>query len=103
MRSSPKHNDAGTPSAAPQDEGVSADSSSRSPATASKSQSWRRPARSSINPPSTSNVDTNATPILRVYEGCGRALTGEVEGATLVKMHRKPQVSFLVYPDFDRQ
>lgn len=43
-------------------------------------------------------------PILRVYEGCGRALTGEVEGTTLVKMHRlKPQVSFLVYPDFDRQ
>jgi SAM-dependent methyltransferase len=41
-------------------------------------------------------------PTLRVYEGCARALTGTVENATILKMHRlKPQVSFLAYPDFE--
>ena len=42
-------------------------------------------------------------PILRVYEGCARNYVGAVEGANLVKLHRlKPKVSYLSYPDFDR-
>ena len=42
-------------------------------------------------------------PVLRVYEGCGRQLAGTVDGLTLVKLSRhKPQISYLVYPDFDR-
>ena len=42
-------------------------------------------------------------PLLRVYEGCGRQLAGSVEDLTLVKLsRRRPQVSYLVYPDFDR-
>lgn len=42
-------------------------------------------------------------PLLRVYEGCGQALAGTVEDATVVKLHReKPQVSYLSYPTFDR-
>ena len=41
--------------------------------------------------------------ILRIYTGCAETLTGRVNDATILKMHRlKPQVSFLVYPDFDR-
>ena len=40
--------------------------------------------------------------LLRVYEGCGRQLAGSVEGITLIKLaRRRPQVSYLVYPDFD--
>lgn len=40
-------------------------------------------------------------PVLRVYEGAARQITGNVDDATLVKINRlKPQVSFLVYPDF---
>lgn len=42
-------------------------------------------------------------PILRVYEGCGRTLTGQVEGSTILKLHReKAQVSYLAYPTFDK-
>lgn len=42
-------------------------------------------------------------PLLRVYEGCGQTLSGTVEGATIVKLHReKPQVSYLSYPTFDK-
>ena len=41
-------------------------------------------------------------PVLRVYEGCGRAFLGEIEGANLVKIHRfSGKVSYLVYPDFE--
>lgn len=41
-------------------------------------------------------------PVLRVYEGCGRALCGTVEEATIIKLHReKPQVSYSSYPTFD--
>jgi DNA phosphorothioation-associated putative methyltransferase len=41
-------------------------------------------------------------PILRIYEGCGRAYLGEVEGANLIKIHRRTgKLSYLVYPDFD--
>jgi DNA phosphorothioation-associated putative methyltransferase len=42
-------------------------------------------------------------PVLRVYEGCGRILSGTVEHANLVKLSvTEPQVSYLSYPDFDR-
>lgn len=41
-------------------------------------------------------------PILRIYEGCARTLTGYLEGANIVKLHRdKPAVSYLWYPNFD--
>jgi DNA phosphorothioation-associated putative methyltransferase len=41
-------------------------------------------------------------PLLRIYEGCGRAYLGEVEGANLVKIHRRTgKLSYLVYPDFE--
>lgn len=40
--------------------------------------------------------------LLRVYEGCGRAYLGEIEGANIVKLHRQSgKLSYLVYPDFD--
>lgn len=36
-------------------------------------------------------------PVLRVYEGCARALLGEVEGANIIKLHRySGKVSYLV-------
>lgn len=42
-------------------------------------------------------------PLLRIYEGCGRALTGMVPGTTIVKLNRlEPKVTYLAYPDFDR-
>src|SRR5262249_20671288 len=41
-------------------------------------------------------------PLLRVYEGCGRAFLGEVEGANIIKIHRRSgKLSYLVYPDFE--
>lgn len=41
-------------------------------------------------------------PLLRVYEGCGRAYLGEIEDATLVKLHRfSGKISYLAYPDFE--
>src|SRR4051794_21214248 len=41
-------------------------------------------------------------PLLRVYEGCGRAYLGEVEGANLIKIHRRSgKLSYLAYPEFD--
>jgi hypothetical protein len=41
-------------------------------------------------------------PLLRVYVGAALQITGNVDDATLLKINRvKPQVSFLVYPDFD--
>jgi DNA phosphorothioation-associated putative methyltransferase len=49
-----------------------------------------------------SAVDT-LEPLLRVYEGCARAYLGEIEDATIVKLHRfSGKVSYLAYPDFDR-
>jgi DNA phosphorothioation-associated putative methyltransferase len=37
-----------------------------------------------------------------VYEGCGRAFRGEVEGANVVKIHRRSgKLSYLVYSAFD--
>ena len=41
-------------------------------------------------------------PLLRIYEGCGRAYLGEVEGANLIKIHRRTgKLSYLIYPEFD--
>lgn len=41
-------------------------------------------------------------PVLRVIEGAARALIGQVDEATLVKIHTdQPAVSYLDYPDFD--
>src|SRR4051812_3427656 len=41
-------------------------------------------------------------PVLRIYEGCGRAYLGEVEGANIIKIHRRSgKLSYLVYPDFE--
>ena len=43
------------------------------------------------------------SPVLRVYEGCGRQLAGAVHGLTLVKLfRRRARVSYLAYEDFDR-
>lgn len=42
-------------------------------------------------------------PLLRVYEGCARILTGTVTDANIIKLSRTgPKVSYLSYPDFDR-
>ncbi len=39
---------------------------------------------------------------MRIYEGCGRAYLGEVEGANIIKIHRRSgKLSYLVYPDFE--
>jgi DNA phosphorothioation-associated putative methyltransferase len=41
-------------------------------------------------------------PLLRIYEGCGRAYLGDVEGANVVKIHRRSgKLSYLVYPEFE--
>ena len=41
--------------------------------------------------------------LLRVYEGCARALVGTVEEANVIKLFRmEPKVTYLAYPDFDR-
>ena len=52
-------------------------------------------------------VHINALPylpsLLRVYEGCARALVGAVDGANIVKLHRDgPRVSYLAYPQFEK-
>lgn len=42
-------------------------------------------------------------PLLRVYEGCARALTGTVVECTIIKFSRiGAKVSYLSYPDFDK-
>jgi DNA phosphorothioation-associated putative methyltransferase len=42
-------------------------------------------------------------PLLRIYEGCARALLGEMEEANVIKLHRfSGKVSYLVFPDFER-
>lgn len=43
-------------------------------------------------------------PALRVYEGCARTLAGEVSEGNVVKLARGNfQISYLSYPDFDKQ
>jgi DNA phosphorothioation-associated putative methyltransferase len=40
--------------------------------------------------------------LLRLYEGCANRTIGRLDGATIIKFHnRKPQISYLFYPDFD--
>lgn len=42
-------------------------------------------------------------PLLQVYEGCARVLSGTVENANMIKLSvTQPQVSYLSYPNFDR-
>jgi DNA phosphorothioation-associated putative methyltransferase len=42
-------------------------------------------------------------PLLQVYEGCARVLSGTVELANMIKLSvLQPQVSYLSYPRFDR-
>ena len=41
--------------------------------------------------------------LLRVYEGCARAIAGTVDGANVIKLFRdQAKVSYLVYEDFDK-
>lgn len=43
-------------------------------------------------------------PLLRIYEGCARALVGEIDEANVIKLHRfSGKVSYISYPDFDKQ
>ncbi len=43
------------------------------------------------------------SPLLRVYEGCARALTGTIDQANIIKLNRiEPKVGYLIYPGFDR-
>jgi len=45
-----------------------------------------------------------APTLLRIYEGCARGYVGVIEGANIIKLRRdKPKVSYLVYPDFERE
>jgi len=42
-------------------------------------------------------------PILRIYEGCGRALVGDIDQANVIKLHRfSGKVSYIAYSDFDK-
>jgi DNA phosphorothioation-associated putative methyltransferase len=42
-------------------------------------------------------------PVLQVYEGCTRVLAGTVASANMIKLSvTEPQVSYLTYPDFDK-
>jgi DNA phosphorothioation-associated putative methyltransferase len=46
---------------------------------------------------------SEVAPLLRVYEGCARALIGSVEGANILKLHLDgPRVSYLSYPMFEK-
>jgi DNA phosphorothioation-associated putative methyltransferase len=41
--------------------------------------------------------------VLRIYEGCAQGYVGKVEKANIIKLNRrKPQVSYLWYPDFGK-
>lgn len=42
-------------------------------------------------------------PLLRTYEGCAKSYVGLIEGANIVKLHRRePKISYLSYPEFVR-
>lgn len=42
-------------------------------------------------------------PVIQVREGCARVLAGTVDHANMIKLSvTEPQVSYLCYPDFDR-
>ena len=50
-----------------------------------------------------SSAISHLSPVLRIYEGCARAYIGAVEGANIIKLHRRqPQISYLAYPEFER-
>lgn len=43
-------------------------------------------------------------PILRIYEGCARALIGDIDEANLIKLHRfSGKVSYISYPKFEKE
>jgi len=43
-------------------------------------------------------------PMLRIYEGCARALVGDIDEANLIKLHRfSGKVSYIAYPDFEKK
>jgi DNA phosphorothioation-associated putative methyltransferase len=43
-------------------------------------------------------------PLLRIYEGCARALVGEIDEANIIKLHRfSGKVSYISYPDFEKK
>ena len=43
-------------------------------------------------------------PLLRLYEGCASRTIGRPEEATVVKFHvQKPQITYLMFPEFDRE
>jgi len=45
----------------------------------------------------------NLQPLLRIFEGCARALVGEIDDANVIKLHRfSGKISYISYPDFDR-
>ncbi len=49
------------------------------------------------------SVLNRLSPSLRVYEGCARWLSGEIENTTLIKLATdKAKVSYLEYKDFDK-
>lgn len=42
-------------------------------------------------------------PLLRIYEGCARALVGDIDEANVIKLHRfSGKVSYIAYPDFEK-
>ena len=42
-------------------------------------------------------------PLLRIYEGCARALVGELDDANVIKLHRfSGKVSYITYDGFDK-
>ena len=46
---------------------------------------------------------TELSPVLRVLEGCARNYLGVVDEANLIKIYlKRPQVSYLAYPEFDK-
>src|SRR5262249_5607687 len=56
----------------------------------------------SIGFPLIASCSDTLEPLLRIYEGCGRAYLGEVEGANIIKIHRRSgKLSYLVYAEFD--
>ena len=52
---------------------------------------------------STAGRSRELPPVLQVYEGCARVLSGTVDQANMIKLSvTQPQVSYLSYPSFDR-
>lgn len=43
-------------------------------------------------------------PLLRIYEGCARALVGDLDATNIIKLHRfSGKISYLAYPDFEKK